>query len=100
MAQVSRADMPAMLVKITGRVDFVRAGEVNGRKSVLTLIKAPAADPYSAPATVEVRSVDRLGAVGEEVTVFANLSGYRQTGTRKDGEPFTRAQNVLQAFAA
>jgi hypothetical protein len=41
-----------------------------------TRIVTPAPDPYSRPQTVEVRSRQRLGQAGEEVTVQAQLGGY------------------------
>jgi len=98
MAQT--AQLP-LVVRIVGRVDFVKQGTAKGKASFLTLVKTPAPDPFTAPSTVEVRSSARLGAVGEEVEIFANLKGYSQTGvSAKTGEPYRRAQNVLEAIAA
>jgi len=98
MAQT--AQIP-LVVRILGRVDFVKQGQSKGKPSFLTLIKTPAPDPFTSPSTVEVRSAVRIGSVGEEVEVFANLKGYGQSGvSEKTGEAYRRAQNVLEAIAA
>jgi hypothetical protein len=97
---MTQAQLP-LVVRIVGRVDFVKQGQSKGKPSFLTLIKTPAADPFSSPSTLEVRSTARLGSVGEEVEIFANLKGYGQSGvSEKTGEPYRRAQNVLEAIAA
>jgi hypothetical protein len=101
MAQPQSHSQLPLLVRIVGRVDFVKQGTSKGKPSFLTLVKTPAPDPFTAPSTVEVRSSARLGSVGEEVEVFANLKGYSQSGvSQKTGEAYRRAQNVLEAVAA
>jgi len=96
-----QASQIPLLVRICGRVDHVKAGTSKGKPSFLTLVKTPAADPFSSPSTVEIRSAARLGSVGEEVELFCNLKGYSQSGvSEKTGEPYRRAQNVLEAVAA
>jgi len=98
---MAQAAQTPLVVRILGRVDFVKAGQAKGKPSFLTLIKTPAPDPFTSPSTVEVRSSVRIGSVGEEVEVFANLKGYGQSGvSEKTGEMYRRAQNVLEAIAA
>lgn len=58
---------------------FVR-GKIEAQRSHegfrFTRIITPAADEYSRPQTVEVRSKQRLGETGEEVSVGCQLGGY------------------------
>ncbi|POR10945.1 single-stranded DNA-binding protein [Diaphorobacter sp. LR2014-1] len=61
-----------MQVLIRGRIDAVRRHD----KTTYTRIVTPAPDPYSRPQTVEVRSRQRLGQTGDEITVLAQLGGY------------------------
>jgi hypothetical protein len=101
MAQAAASQQIPLVVRIVGRIDFVKQGTSKGKPSFLTLVKTPAPDPFSAPSTVEVRSGVRLGAAGDDVELFANLKGYSQSGvSQKTGEPYRRAQNVLEAIAA
>lgn len=75
---VKQGNKPAfMQVLIRGRVESRRRFE----KSTFTRIVAPAADPYSRPQVVEVRSKAAIGEPGEEITVPAMLGGYA-------GKPF------------
>lgn len=61
-----------MQVVIRGRIDAARRHD----KTTYTRIVTPAPDPYSRPQTVEVRSRQRLGQTGDEITVQAQLGGY------------------------
>ena len=61
-----------MQVNIRGRIDASRRHD----KTTYTRIVTPAPDPYSRPQTVEVRSKQRLGQAGDEITVQAQLGGY------------------------
>lgn len=61
-----------MQVTIKGRIDASRRHE----KTTYTRIVTPAPDPYSRPQTVEIRSKQRLGQAGDEITVQAQLGGY------------------------
>jgi len=98
---MAQTQQTPLIVRIVGRVDFVKQGTSNGKPSFLTLVKTPAPDRFTAPSTVEIRSAARLGAVGEEVELFASLKGYGQSGvSEKTGQPYRRAQNVLEAIAA
>lgn len=69
--QQARAAAP-MEVTIKGRVEVSRAH--NGIR--YTQVMTPAADAYSRPQIVEVRSKRQIGMKGEEVTVLARLGGY------------------------
>lgn len=61
-----------MQVLVRGRIEAVRRFD----KTRYTRIVTPAPDPYSRPQTIEVRSKQGLGQVGDEVTVTATLGGY------------------------
>lgn len=67
-----RAAPAPMEVVIKGRVEISRAH--NGVR--YTQVMTPAADAYSRPQIVEVRSKRQIGMKGEEVTVTAKLGGY------------------------
>lgn len=73
MGSAGKAPAP-MVVRVVGRVQAVRrfAG-----KSVARIV-CPAVDAYSHPATVEVRSVQRLADVGADVSVECRLSGFQR----------------------
>jgi hypothetical protein len=64
--------LPAMQVLVTGRVDAVR--RYDGKTS--TRLTTPAADSYSRPQVVEVRSKQTLGRAGEEISVVCKVGGY------------------------
>ena len=85
--------------RIAGRIQGVRRVTANGSTVFRTLFKLPAADQYSSPATVEVRSDERLGSTGDELSIVVNIGGYPRTYESKgaDGEPsrVTTAENVL-----
>lgn len=87
------------------------AGRIQGQRRITgasgthyrTLLKLPAPDAYSAPSTVEVRSDERLGQAGDEISIFVNVGGFPRSFESKgpDGDPVrvTTAENVLH-FAA
>ena len=61
-----------MQVLVKGRIEASRRYD----KTIYTRIVAPAPDPYSRPQTVEIRSKQRLGQSGDEITVQAVLGGF------------------------
>jgi hypothetical protein len=68
------AATPAMQVTIKGRIEISRSYE--GKR--FTQIMTPAADQYSRPQIVEVRSKSKLGERGDEIVVQASLGGYQR----------------------
>lgn len=66
------AKMIPMQVLVVGRVDAVRRHD----KTIYTRIITPSPDPYSRPQTVEIRSKQRLGQPGDQVTQLGLLGGY------------------------
>ena len=69
-----------MVVQVAGRIEAASKYQ----DTVSTLIKTPAPDSYSHPATIEVRSKARLGSVGEEVVASCRLSGVPRRFNRTD----------------
>lgn len=65
-----------------------------------TALVIPSADPYVRPATVEVRSVARLGAVDDLVDCVVTISGYNGKPYQvvEDGvsRTITPVHNVLE----
>lgn len=62
----------ALQVLVKGKVEASR--RFDGKR--YTRIITPAADAYSRPQVVEVRSVAKLGDVGDETEVTCRLGGY------------------------
>jgi len=74
--QMTQAGKPAkvvpMRVTIQGRIEAMRSwGGVRH-----TRIITPSPDPYTRPQTVEVRSKEKLGERGDEITITAQLGGF------------------------
>ena len=61
-----------MQVLVVGLIDAVRRHD----KTTYTRVTAPAPDPYSRPQIVEIRSKQRLGQPGDQVTQLGVLGGY------------------------
>jgi hypothetical protein len=76
-AKNARSPIP-MQVTVKGRVDASRRHENTRYTRILT----PAPDAYSRPQTVEIRSKQKLGDLGEEITVLAQLGGYTRKAFR------------------
>ncbi len=74
----SRPAAAALQVLVRGKVEASR--RFDGKR--YTRIVTPAADAYSRPQVVEVRSVAKLGEVGEETEVTCRLGGYTRKAYR------------------
>jgi len=61
-----------MQALIVGKIEAVT--QYDGKR--LTRVLCPAADLYSRPSVVQVRSTSRLGQKGDEISVTCTLSGY------------------------
>lgn len=75
MSETTATNKPTikpMQVLIMGRVESVRSHD--GTR--YTQILCPAADAYSRPQVVEVRSKQPIGPKGDEVRVVCQLGGY------------------------
>jgi hypothetical protein len=64
----------AMQVAISGRIEGSKTYEGKRYTQVMT----PAADAYSRPQMVEVRSKSRLGDKGEEISCHCVLGGFQR----------------------
>lgn len=67
-----------MEVLIRGRVDAITRHDGKTKTRVLT----PAADAYSRPQVVDIRSERKIGERGEEITVSCRLGGYTRKAFR------------------
>jgi len=70
----ARSSMRPMEVTITGRIEEVQRYE----GTYNTRIICPAADEFSQPQNVKVRSKTRIGSKEEMVTITARLGGYKR----------------------
>lgn len=68
------AALQPMRVLVVGRIETSRTHE--GRR--YTHVMTPAADAYSRPQLLEIRSKAKLGDKGEEVSVNCLLGGYQR----------------------
>lgn len=80
------ATVKAMHVVIAGRVEGSKSYEGKRYTQVMT----PAADAYSRPQLVEIRSKSRLGEKGEEISCHCVLGGFQrkpyETKDKQTGE--------------
>lgn len=67
-----------MEVTVIGRIDNVRRHDGKAYTRLLT----PAADAYSKPQVLSIRSKNKLGSQGDEVTVTCLLGGYQKKAFR------------------
>jgi hypothetical protein len=74
------------VVYLRGRVHSKRRVQTQAGPLHLTILKLPAKDQYSAPSTVEVRSKESLGDVGDDVSVKCAIGGYGKSYEVKDAE--------------
>jgi hypothetical protein len=84
VAQFQQKPLPHYQAAIKGMVANVRQQPISGTKYFLTLIRLPAADEYSHPATVEVRSEKLIGKKGEEIEGAVMVGGYPDSWERID----------------
>lgn len=66
--------LQSMRVLVAGRIENSRLHEGKRYTHVMT----PAADAYSRPQLVEIRSKSKLGDKGEEVSIQCLLGGYQR----------------------
>ncbi len=78
IAPASFAKPKLMEVNILGKVDSIRRYDGKTFTRVLT----PAADAYSKPQVLEIRSDKKIGDRGEEVTVLCRIGGYTRKAFR------------------
>lgn len=104
MAQANVSQIPENApalgrVRIAGRIELVRQNSGQEGKSYRTVLRLPAPDRFSSPATVEVRSIERLGQREDEVSVVCEVGGYPRSYKTSDGEKVNTAENVLKFVA-
>ena len=83
--------------RLRGRIDYVRSITSRGQRAFRVLLKLPAPDEFSSPSTVEIRSLERFGNVGEDVSVICEVGGFPRSFEAKGDEGGTvrTAENVL-----
>lgn len=96
MSQSANVPNPGYLL-VVGRVDSVQL-PTTPTGVVRTLVKLPAPDNYSTPATVEVRSKAVIAQPGQPFEAVCKLHGFKSSGTsERTGKRWVRAENVLIA---
>ncbi|NHZ93927.1 single-stranded DNA-binding protein [Massilia sp. CCM 8733] len=82
----SQLAVKAMVVMVVGRLEGSKSYEGKRYTQVMT----PAADAYSRPQLVEIRSKGRLGEKGDEISCHCVLGGFQrkayETKDKQTGE--------------
>ncbi len=73
-------------VRIVGRIEDVRRISTANGAMFVYLVKLPAPDEYSSPATVRISSRDRVGDVGGTFDQACQVGGYARTYAVTDEE--------------
>ncbi len=89
--QSSLASVKPMQVLVKGRVDARRRYE----KTVYTRVVTPAADPYSRPQTLEVRSAQPVGSVGDLVSLVCVVGGFSRKPYRITDRETGETQTIV-----
>lgn len=96
MAEPKSSPLPLGQARIAGRINGVRSASTASGKMFFSLLKLPAPDAYTSPATVEVRSGERIGSPGDEVSILVSIGGFARSFDRKDGSgSVATAENAL-----
>lgn len=77
-APLSHAKPQPMVVLVRGRIDARRRHDGTHYTRLIT----PAADAYSRPQIVEIRSKQSLGGTGDEIDQICKLGGYTRKAFR------------------
>lgn len=85
---------------ISGRIVSARKINTQNGPLFLTVLKLAAPDPFSHPATIELRSSGKLGAIAEDWTGVVRIGGMPNNFTTTDKEtgedtPVRSARNEL-----
>ncbi|WP_374676439.1 hypothetical protein [Ideonella sp.] len=73
-------------VRLVGRIEDVRRTNGQSGAVFLHLVKLPAADQFSSPATVLVRSEQRCGEAGAVFDQLVQIGGYARSYQVTDDE--------------
>lgn len=83
--QSSNKPLPMFQAAVRGRVANVRQQTFQGiGKVFLTVLRLPAVDEFSYPATIEVRSERSIGKKDDEVEGAVVIGGYSDSWERTD----------------
>lgn len=86
MADQKPAHAAPHIVRIVGRVENVRRTQGREGAVFVHLVKLPAADEFSSPATVVIRGTERAGQQGDKFDQLCQVGGYGRTYQTTDEE--------------
>lgn len=69
---------------VAGRIVGVRSISTQNGKLWLTLVKLPAPDEFTSPQTIELRSKDRPGSMGEDLRCKVRIGGFGRSYDKTD----------------
>lgn len=85
MAETKRAPN-APIVRLTGRIEQVRAITTTEGRVFMHLVRLPAADAYSSPATVNIKAREKMGSEGDDFSADCQVGGYGRSYQTQDEE--------------
>lgn len=97
VANVTKPQMKPNQTLVMGRINHSAPFELKGQRMHETRIAIAAVDQYSMPGAVLVQSTYKLGAVGDDVKVLCDVSGFPDSFTDRQGEVKQTARNILRA---
>jgi len=90
MAETKRATN-APVVRLTGRIEQVRVIQTTEGRAFMHLVRLPAADAYSSPATVNIKAREKMGGEGDEFNAEVQIGGYGRSYQTQDEETGRKA---------
>ena len=84
IAQVQAGALPLLQALVAGRIVSRRRIATQDGAKFLTILKLAAPDEFSSPQTIEVKSSEQLGEVGDVARCKVRIGGYGRTYDRKD----------------
>jgi hypothetical protein len=84
MAEQKQTGQP--IVRLVGRIEDVRRVNTANANPFVYLVKLPAADEFSSPATVRINAPQRVGEVGDKFDALVQVGGFSRTYQTTDEE--------------
>lgn len=97
VASLPAAQVPNGVCFISGRIERSTPKTGQHGRYFVTLVKMPAPDQFSSPATIEVSSESQLGARGDEVRLKVRVFGYPRSFQTKPSREFPEGETVYTA---
>lgn len=94
--QATKPQMKPNQTLVVGRINYTGTFESNGQRVHEARVAIAAPDQFSMPGAVMVQSSYKLGAMGEDVKVLCDVTGFPDRFTDRLGEVRQTARNTLR----